>query len=135
MAQQAQVEWRGPEYLRAARTATKESLLAATKLVAKTAKADAPRSEKHRVKRTYPGGRSYSDAKRIHQSIRPKVVDRVRRGTINAFVKANVGYATFVEHDRKKRGGGVVQGKFFMANALRKNEGAVIEILRGKWPK
>lgn len=148
------LKWNGEQYEKAAREATVASIRIATREVAKAARRLAPRAPKHRVYRRYPGWsltRSGSrknlgyerppvaDPKRISQSIVSRTMNKPGKAPMG-MVKANVGYAVFVNYDRRvvARGGklrGSVPGTFFMQKALISQADRIIGILKGQWPK
>ena len=134
------VEWLGEEYARAVRGAAVSAFREAGKIVAKSARGRAPRwPGKHRVSRKYPGGRDYSDIKRLAQTIQSKVKDRRDRGVL-AYVRVRNGYSVWVSYGHKivsrgGVGGGNVEPNPFLHDALEKNVDRIIPILQGKMPK
>ncbi len=129
MADQAKIEWRGPELMKAYRKASKESIQQAATVLHKKIKADTPRSAKHRSKRKYPSGATYHEPKRLYTTCYKRVKDRGDRGILG-WVSFKYGYVNLLIGKMKK------QGKpNFMIKARDEVAPEILPILQRKAPK
>ena len=115
--------------------AVKWALGAISKKIAGRARQLAPRADRHRETRTYPGGRRYSGEARISRSIISRV-RAPRRMAQNAYgmVRVKVGYGVFLEYGTKFMR--AAKGAYsYTRRALDENRELAVQYLKGAWPK
>ena len=117
------------DYYRATRTAGLKAYREAAKIIAKDARKLAPKSKKHRSRRSYEaGGKVYDEPKRLRATIRRKVrrANDKKNKPLLALIKSIYGYSNMVAHkgtrNRKRN--------LFLKEALKMNIPKVIPLLK-----